>query len=99
MLARLLCVIAITGCFEARTPADRPHTVVYKALEIGVGLAIGFVGYELAADKYAAAQSEHGDANDGLAAVAGVMTVGGGVVMSMCGLGGIFQNYLDVPAR
>jgi hypothetical protein len=93
MLARLLCVMLITGCFEAKKPAERPRYAVYNALTLVGGLALGGFGVALAVD-------QDSSDSDGVGGFTGVMMATGGGLMVIGGLGGLLEALLcSAPCR
>jgi len=87
MLARLLCVMVITGCFEAHKDAERPRYAAYNAVALAGGLVLGGLGYALAADQYSSD-------SDGLGGYTGLMMATGGTIMVIGGLGGLLEAWL-----
>ncbi len=84
----------ITGCFEAHKDVERPRYAVYNALTLAAGLALGGVGYAVAADQYNDTES------DGVGGFAGVLMATGGAIMTIGGLGGVLEAWLcSAPCR
>lgn len=94
MLARALCLIAVTGCFTAHTPAERPHAMLYNAIAVIAGVAVGVLGVELARASQANAggYDAHGEDVSTVPVLAGFGGAGAliaGAVMTVGGLAGL----------
>ena len=102
MPARLLCLLLLSGCFTARTHADRPRALAYNALTVVGGVAAGLLGLELARASNTWSDSDGEDVY--LPAILGELAGGAGIVggslMVFGGLAGLALTELDfVPVR
>ena len=99
MFVRTLCVIAVTGCFTAHTPAERPHAMLSNAIAAVAGVAIGVLGVELA--RTSQDYDGHGDDVSTvpiLAGFGGAAALIGGAVMTVGGIAGLVLAPLGYEA-
>ena len=92
VLARALCVVALTGC-TVHTRAERPRVAIKNAAWLVGGVAVGAAGVWMIRDAGA------GD-DRGLGGAAGAVLLGTGAVMALgATLGLLGVAFDEVPAR
>jgi hypothetical protein len=90
MLARLLCVVALAGCFTARTRAERPRAIADNIATVLGGLAAAALGYELVR-----AGADTDGLGPGLSAMFGGGGIASGAFMVVGGISGVVLTELD----
>lgn len=89
MSIRGVVLLALAGCFTARTHADRPRVAIYNAIVLVAGAATFALGIEVASR-----------AREGVGPMVGAMMLAGGGVMVIGGATGVATTALDLqPVR